>query len=161
MCDYEKNKSTKISCIFGSFFRLVPKCLQCMDYLSSHYCRWKMATNSQGEMAAGKYSHPMEHLGYTATHLKKISQIENLHQIGVEIKNCWNHHLLLTSPNVSIDCKSPKLRTIPLKYSIVLHSSTTPTPNHAMPFSHLPSTFMAVSAAKSLGNIQKRPPTDP
>lgn len=37
----------------------------------------------------------------------------------------------------------------------VLHSSTTPTPKHAMPFT--PGTFMAVSGAKSLGNIQKRP----
>ena len=27
-----------------------------------------------------------------STHLKHISQIGNLPQIGVNIKNCWNHH---------------------------------------------------------------------
>ena len=32
-----------------------------------------------------------------STHLKNISQIGNLPQIGVKIKNLWNHHLVMFS----------------------------------------------------------------
>ena len=35
-------------------------------------------------------------IGGRATHLKNISQNGNLHQIGVKIKNIWNHHLVLS-----------------------------------------------------------------
>ena len=36
-----------------------------------------------------------------STHLKNISQTGNLPQIGVDIKNIWNHHLddAMTFPN--------------------------------------------------------------
>ena len=33
-----------------------------------------------------------------STHLKNISQNGNLPQIGMKIKNIWNHHLVLSSP---------------------------------------------------------------
>ena len=32
-----------------------------------------------------------------STHLKNISQIGNLPQVGVKIKNVWNHHLVLAT----------------------------------------------------------------
>ena len=35
-----------------------------------------------------------------STHLKNISQIRSFPQVGVKIKNIWNHHL---EPNVGKD----------------------------------------------------------
>ena len=43
---------------------------------------------------AEKYRDPYLVGGWT-THLKNISQIGNLPQVGVKIKNVWNHHLVI------------------------------------------------------------------
>ena len=37
-------------------------------------------------------------VGVWTTHLKNISQIGNLPQIGMKIKNVWNHHLVMLLP---------------------------------------------------------------
>ena len=42
------------------------------------------------------------------THLKNISQIGNLPQIGVKIKNIWNHHLEIEIPSLKLTDKAPE-----------------------------------------------------
>ena len=41
-----------------------------------------------------------------STHLKNISQIGNLPQLGVKIKNVWNHHLVMYITRMSEDMKT-------------------------------------------------------
>ena len=51
----------------GKYTRHEPKCSECMDdfFLHDFGIKVKNGHMNKGEMAAGKYSCPMEHLGYT------------------------------------------------------------------------------------------------
>ena len=53
--------------------------------------------NEGGDILAFQYAHPFSSWWFQPT-WKNISQIGNLPQIGVKIKNIWNHHLVLVSP---------------------------------------------------------------
>ena len=66
-----------------------------------------------------------------STHLKNISQNGNLPQIGVKIKNVWNHHPVY-HVEIKIHSKNNKSIHLHTSYRSSLHQTATP----RVPYSH-------------------------
>ena len=64
------------------------------------HVKYRKSFPKQGWTASLKKQYPNSLV--VSTHLKNISQIGNLPQIGVKTKNIWNHHLA-KNPNHSLE----------------------------------------------------------
>ena len=73
---------------------LAGHCSGCGAANCLRYFRWCWWKENLGKTNLRKKWKPFL-VGGWATHLKNMSQNGNLPQIGVKIKNIWNHHLVL------------------------------------------------------------------